>query len=53
MASVFLLERFADRLGVADLPLIEALVRDSLTWALVDVLAGDVVGRLVKATRAA
>ena len=49
MASVFLLDRFADRLGVADLPLIERLVRESLTWALVDGLAGDVLGRLVEA----
>ncbi len=49
MASVFLLDRFADRLGVADLALIERLVRESLTWALVDGLAGDVLGRLVGA----
>jgi 3-methyladenine DNA glycosylase AlkD len=49
MASVFLLDRFADRLGVGDLPLIERLVRESLTWALVDGLAGDVLGRLVEA----
>jgi 3-methyladenine DNA glycosylase AlkD len=49
MASVILLDRFADRLGVVDLPLIERLIRDSLTWALVDGLAGDVLGRLVLA----
>lgn len=49
MASVILLHRFADRLGVADLPLIQRLVRESLTWALVDGLAGDVLGRLVSA----
>ena len=49
MASVFLLDRFVDRLGVDDLPLIERLVRESLTWALVDGLAGDVLGRLVEA----
>ena len=49
MASVILLDRFADRLGVEDLPLIERLVRESLTWALVDALAGDVLGRLVTA----
>ncbi len=49
MASVVLLERFADRLGVADLPLVARLVRESLTWALVDGLAGDVLGRLVDA----
>ena len=49
MASVIVLDRFADRLAVADLPLIERLVRDSLTWALVDGLAGDVLGSLVSA----
>jgi 3-methyladenine DNA glycosylase AlkD len=49
MASVILLDRFADRLGVVDLPLIERLVRDSLTWALVDGLADDVLGRMVLA----
>jgi 3-methyladenine DNA glycosylase AlkD len=48
MASVFLLDRFADRLCAADLPLLERLVRESLTWALVDALAGDVLGRLVE-----
>ena len=47
MASVILLARFADQLTVADLPLIERLVRESLTWALVDGLAGDVLGRMV------
>ena len=47
MASVILLARFSDRLGVPDLPLIERLVRESLTWALVDGLAGDVLGRMV------
>ena len=49
MASVIILTRFADRLTVADLPLIEGLVRESLTWALVDGLAGDVLGRMVLA----
>jgi len=49
MASVILLDRFVDRLGVVDLPLIERLVRESLTWALVDGLAGDVLGRMVLA----
>ena len=49
MASVFLLDRCADRLDVADLPFIERLVRESLTWALVDGLAGDLLGRLVGA----
>ncbi|HYI67617.1 MAG TPA: DNA alkylation repair protein [Candidatus Limnocylindrales bacterium] len=47
MTSVILLARFADRLTVADLPLIERLVRESLTWALVDGLAGDVLGSML------
>jgi len=47
MASVKLLERCVEHLGVADLPLIERLVRESRTWALADALAGDVLGRMV------
>ena len=47
MASVIFLARFVDRLTIADLPLIERLVRESLTWALVDGLAGDVLGPIV------
>jgi 3-methyladenine DNA glycosylase AlkD len=47
MAAVFVLARSVDRLGVADLPLVERLVRESRTWALVDGLAGDVLGGLV------
>jgi 3-methyladenine DNA glycosylase AlkD len=47
MAAVFLLERNIDRLGVEDLALMERLVRESKTWALVDGLAGDVLGGLV------
>lgn len=48
MAATFLLEWGATELGVADLPLIERLVRESRTWALVDNLAGDLLGRLVE-----
>ncbi len=47
MAAACLLERFVDLLGPADLSLVERLIRESKTWALVDVLAGDVAGRLV------
>jgi len=47
MASVLLLGRFGRLLGVGDLPLIERLVRESKTWALVDALAADVLGDLV------
>ena len=49
MAAVMLLERFVGKLGPDDLPLLERLVRDSRTWALVDGLAGDVLGGLVVA----
>ncbi len=44
MAAVMLLERHRQLLGVGDLPLLERLIRESRTWAYVDVLAGDVVG---------
>ena len=47
MAAVIVLARFTDRLTVVDLPLIERLVRESLTWALVDGLACDVLGPMV------
>ena len=47
IASVLLLGRFSRLLGVTDLPLLELLVRESKTWALVDALAGDVLGDLV------
>ena len=49
MAAVIVLERFARLLSVDDLALLERLVRESRTWALVDGLAGDVIGRLVEA----
>ena len=48
MASVVLLELHPRLLGPADLPLIERLVRESLTWALVDALATDVVGGILE-----
>lgn len=41
------LERRARRLDPADLPWIEALLRDSHTWAYVDALAVHVVGVLL------
>ncbi|HEY6609072.1 MAG TPA: DNA alkylation repair protein [Candidatus Limnocylindria bacterium] len=49
MAAVMVLERSAAVLAVDDLPLVERLVRESGTWALVDGLAGDVVARIVEA----
>lgn len=54
MAAVFLLEAYPERLTPNDLPLVERLVRESGTWALVDGLAGDVLGvLLVRFPRAA
>jgi 3-methyladenine DNA glycosylase AlkD len=44
MAAAILLELHAGDLRSEDLRLIERLIRESRTWALVDVLAGDVVG---------
>jgi 3-methyladenine DNA glycosylase AlkD len=49
MAAVFALEASAPMIGVEDLPLIERLIRESRTWALVDGLAGDVVGAILLA----
>ena len=49
MAATVLLELRTDLLSAADLPAIERLLRESLTWALVDGLAVDVVGSIVAA----
>ena len=46
MAAAILLGLHASRLRSVDLSLIERLIRESRTWALVDVLAGDVVGEM-------
>jgi 3-methyladenine DNA glycosylase AlkD len=50
MAAVALLELHPWLLGSADMPLIERLLRESRTWALVDGLAGDVVGGILVAS---
>jgi 3-methyladenine DNA glycosylase AlkD len=47
MAAVELLDLYSDRLTPADLGLLERLVRESKTWALVDGLSASVVGSLV------
>jgi 3-methyladenine DNA glycosylase AlkD len=47
MAAVFLLEVYPQLVGPGDLLLIERLVRESKSWALVDGLAGDVLGELL------
>jgi len=46
MASLLLVEH-VDLLRPDDLDLVERLLRDSGTWALVDVLSGDVAGGIV------
>jgi 3-methyladenine DNA glycosylase AlkD len=48
MAAVELLESGHDRLRADDLALVERLIRESRTWALVDSLAVHVAGRLVE-----
>jgi 3-methyladenine DNA glycosylase AlkD len=47
MASVVLLELHPKLLTAVDLPLIDRLLRESLTWALVDALATDVIGGIL------
>jgi 3-methyladenine DNA glycosylase AlkD len=48
MAALLLLADQRALLTAADAPLVEALLRDSGTWALVDSLAADVMGSLVE-----
>lgn len=48
MVCVELLDLAHNLLGPADAPLLERLLRESRTWALVDGLAASVVGRLVE-----
>lgn len=48
-AAVELLEMHRTVLGVDDAPLLERLLRESRTWALVDGLAASVVGPLTEA----
>ena len=47
LAAVILLQRHPRLVTISDLPLLERLVRESRTWALVDYLAVDVLGRMV------
>jgi 3-methyladenine DNA glycosylase AlkD len=46
MAATMLLELHPKLIGAADLALLERLIRDSLTWALVDGLSVDVAGAI-------
>ncbi len=48
MAGVELLGLYSDRLLATDMPLLERMLRESRTWALVDGLAASVVGPLVE-----
>jgi 3-methyladenine DNA glycosylase AlkD len=47
LAAGFLLEAYPKLVAPGDLPLLERLIRESGTWALVDGLAGDVTGALL------
>jgi 3-methyladenine DNA glycosylase AlkD len=47
-AAVIILDRAGKLLGPDDLPLVERLLRESRTWALVDYLAVHVAGPLVE-----
>jgi 3-methyladenine DNA glycosylase AlkD len=51
-AAVVLLELHPKLLSPADLPLLERLLRESRTWALVDGLAANVVGPILAASPA-
>jgi 3-methyladenine DNA glycosylase AlkD len=48
MAAVELLELRSDALRPVDMKLVESLIRESRTWALVDGLAASVAGELVE-----
>jgi 3-methyladenine DNA glycosylase AlkD len=48
MAAVMVLTDHAGVLAAADAGLVEAMIRQSRTWALVDPLAGDVMGLLAE-----
>jgi 3-methyladenine DNA glycosylase AlkD len=47
LAAALMLEARADRLAARDTGVLLDLIRQSATWALVDVLAGSVAGRLL------
>jgi len=47
MAAAVLLEAYPALVLPTDLTLLKRLIRESRTWALVDVLPGDVIGRLL------
>lgn len=47
-SAVLLCERCPDLLGLGDITLVEGLLRNSRTWALVDGLAANVAGHMVE-----
>ena len=49
LAAIMVLQRSWRLVSIADLRLLERMVRESRTWALLDYLAVDVIGRLVEA----
>lgn len=49
LAAIMFLQRHAGLVTVMDRPVLERFVRESRTWALVDYLAVDVLGRMVGA----
>jgi 3-methyladenine DNA glycosylase AlkD len=53
LAAIMFLQRSPRLVSAADLPFLERIVRESRTWALVDYLAVDVLGRLVESDPAA
>ena len=53
MAAVELLDLHSSLLGRGDMPLLERLLREARTWALVDGLAASVVGPVVERESAA
>ena len=53
LAAVMLLQKRVGRLGAGDLEVVEELIRDSKTWALVDPLAVDVAGPILLSDLAA
>jgi 3-methyladenine DNA glycosylase AlkD len=52
LAAIMFVQRSPRLVSVADVPLLEQIVRESRTWALVDYLAVDVLGRLVESDMA-
>jgi 3-methyladenine DNA glycosylase AlkD len=48
VTASILLDLYGDRLDAADMTMLESLLRQASTWALIDILAASVVGPLVE-----